>query len=153
MERLEKGVNQSENKTHLYAPDAKILVVDDNAMNRLVVKKLLQRNGIVPDLADSGEEAIEKIRNTTYNIVFMDHMMPKMDGIETLEKLHDEQLLHEDVIVIALTANAILGARETYLEAGFDDYLSKPIEVEQLEAKIEKHLPPEMVTYQPDEKN
>ncbi|MBQ7925112.1 MAG: response regulator [Lachnospiraceae bacterium] len=153
LERLEKGVNQSENKTHLYAPDAKILVVDDNAMNRLVVKKLLQRNGIVPDLADSGEEAIEKIRNTTYNIVFMDHMMPKMDGIETLEKLHDEQLLHEDVIVIALTANAILGARETYLEAGFDDYLSKPIEVEQLEAKIEKHLPPEMVTYQPDEKN
>lgn len=147
MERLEQSTYSFESERYLYAPDAKILVVDDNEMNLMVAKNLLHLNGIVPDLATSGEEAIAMIRKKTYDIVFMDHMMPKMDGIETLEKLRSEHLLKENVTVIALTANAVVGAKETYLEAGFDDYLSKPIEVNQMEKKIAKHLPPEKVSY------
>ena len=107
----------------------------------------MKLNGIVPDQAASGMEAIEMIENNTYDIVFMDHMMPKMDGIETLEKLKEENLVPDNTTVIALTANAVVGAKERYLEAGFDDYLSKPIEVEKLEEKLEKYLPDEIVSW------
>lgn len=147
VDRLQKSTHSSENESYLYAPDAKILVVDDNDMNLLVVKNLMHLNGIVPDLASSGEEAIALIKSKTYDIVFMDHMMPKMDGIETLARLQKEQLLKAGVTVIALTANAIVGAKETYLQAGFNDYLSKPIEVDRLEEKLAKYLPANIVSY------
>ena len=146
-QRLERSKEISENVRHIYAPDARILVVDDNAMNLKVARNLMKLNGIVPDQAASGMEAIEMIENNTYDIVFMDHMMPKMDGIETLEKLKEENLVPDNTTVIALTANAVVGAKERYLEAGFDDYLSKPIEVEKLEEKLEKYLPDEIVSW------
>lgn len=145
--RLEKSKGQSENATHLYAPKAKVLVVDDNEMNRKVAKNLMKLNGIVPDQASSGMETIEMIGKNTYDIVFLDHMMPKMDGIETLAKIKEEHLATEGTTMIALTANAVVGAKETYLKAGFDDYLSKPIEVEKLENKLAKYLPKEIVSW------
>ena len=124
-----------------------MLVVDDNAMNLKVVKNLMKLNGIVPDQVLSGMEAIEMIRRKNYDIVFLDHMMPKMDGIETLAKIKEEHLKAEGMTIIALTANAVVGAKEIYLQAGFDDYLSKPIEVDRLEKKLAKYLPKDIVSW------
>ncbi|MBR1742477.1 MAG: response regulator [Lachnospiraceae bacterium] len=100
---------------------------------------------IEPVLASSGEEAIERMEKDTYHIVFLDHMMPKLDGIETLAILKKRELFTAETTMIALTANAIVGAKEKYLEAGFDDYLSKPIEVEELERLLRKYLPQEIL--------
>jgi len=135
------AVLKAESKGKLYAPRAKVLVVDDNEMNRKVAKNLLKLFGVVPDLACSGKETIEILREKQYQIVFLDHMMPQMDGVETLDRLKTENLVPRGTTVIALTANAIVGAREMYLEAGFDDYLSKPIETDQLESKLRTYLP------------
>ena len=121
-------------------PGARVLVTDDNEMNLKVAVNLLKLFGIQPDLALSGEETIAKMRSTVYDIVFLDHMMPKMDGIETLENLKEADLIPDRTVMIALTANAVLGAREKYLEAGFDDYLSKPISLEELGGKLTKYL-------------
>ena len=150
-ERLLRSAREQRSGEHLYAPAARILVVDDNEMNLKVARNLMKRNGILPDLASSGAEAMERIREKTYDIVFLDHMMPKMDGIETLARLREENLLPAGTAVIALTANAIVGARESYLAAGFDGYLSKPIEVAALEELLAAHLPPEIVGRQRDE--
>lgn len=125
----------------LYAPETSVLVVDDNDMNREVAKNLMKQNGIVPDLASSGFEAIEMIEFKDYDIVFLDHRMPKMDGLETLAKLKERNLVKEGMAVIALTANAISGSKEKYLEAGFDDYMSKPIDARVLEEILEKYIP------------
>ena len=140
-ERLLKSTKERRSGKYLYAPDASILVVDDNDMNLKVVAGLLRRNGILPELSSSGADAIERVRNKSYDVILLDHMMPKMDGIETLANMRKEGLLPGKTAVIALTANAIVGARETYLAAGFDDYLSKPIEVEAMEQMLAAHLP------------
>ncbi|MBR1862003.1 MAG: response regulator, partial [Lachnospiraceae bacterium] len=73
-------------------------------------------------------------------MIFLDHMMPKMDGIETLSEMWKKRLISEDTVVIALTANAIMGAKETYLEAGFDDYMSKPIDIKNLDELLRKYF-------------
>ncbi len=138
-------VHDEKKEMSLYAPRSQILVVDDNETNLKVAKNFMKLFGIVPDLAHSGFEAIEMIGKKNYNMVFLDHMMPKMDGIETLKKMQDEGLIREGCAVIALTANAVVGAKETYLEAGFNDYLSKPIELEKLQSKIIKFLPEELM--------
>ena len=126
---------------------ARILVVDDYDMNLSVMRNFLGLYGIVPDLAVSGAEAIEAVNRKPYHIIFLDHMMPGLDGIETLARLREYHLLREGMIVIALTANAVVGARETYIEAGFDDYLTKPIEVKKLEETLLHYLPKELVHY------
>ena len=131
----------------LYAPKARILVVDDNEMNLKVMKNLLKLNGIIPDMATSGEEALSKMGHVRYDIILLDHMMPKMDGIETLFEAKKESLIDPGTVVIALTANAVVGAREYYLESGFDDYLSKPVEVKALEDVLAKYLPEKYVSY------
>ncbi|MCR4625771.1 MAG: response regulator [Lachnospiraceae bacterium] len=135
------------NAACLYAPKAKVLVVDDNDMNLKVMKNLLKLNGIVPDMASSGEEALTKMSQYKYDIILLDHMMPKMDGIETLFEAKKESLIDPGTVVIALTANAVVGARESYLDAGFDDYLSKPVEVKALEGVLVKYLPEKYVSY------
>lgn len=145
--RLQDSILTSENETYLFAPDASILVVDDNEMNLKVIKGLLKRNGIVPDTADSGKKCLELVSGKLYDIIFLDHMMPEMDGIETHRRLRSGHLLNKNTSVIVLTANAIVGARDEYLKEGFDDYLSKPIEVGALEAKLTKHLPKDIVSY------
>ena len=131
----------------LYAPKARVLAVDDNEMNLKVIRNLLKLSGIVPDLANSGEEALQKLRGERYDVVLLDHMMPHVDGIETLQMAKEEGLIGATTTVIALTANAVVGARETYLEAGFDDYLSKPVEIKALEHMLRKYLPESLVEY------
>ena len=146
-ERLKQSTDRSEKKQYLFAQGAKVLVVDDNDMNRKVAKSLMKRNGIIPDEAASGAEAIDRMAAGEYDIVFLDHMMPQMDGVETLQKLKEQNLIPQGCVIIALTANAISGARDRYLESGFDDYLSKPIEVAQLERKLAAWLPEEKVEW------
>ncbi len=136
---------------YIFAPEADILVVDDNEMNLRVAVGLMKRNGFVPDTANSGRACIELVKKRHYDIIFMDHMMPEMDGIETLHALSGGGLLPEDTAVIAMTANAIVEAREEYLQAGFTDYLSKPIIVKKLEEALEKYLPKEKLSYKQKE--
>ncbi|MCR5418767.1 MAG: response regulator [Lachnospiraceae bacterium] len=144
--KMANAHNPHLDSTHLYAPEARILVVDDNEMNLKVVRSLMKLNGIVPRLVTSGREAIDCLKEESYQVILLDHMMPGMDGVETLKIMKEENLLPEGCTVIALTANAVVGAREGYLSAGFDDYLSKPIEVEQMEALLEKYLPSDIVS-------
>lgn len=136
-----------EGKMHAYAPDAAVLVVDDNEVNLKVARSLLKLAGICPHTAASGVQCIDAVENNKYDIIFLDHMMPGMDGIETLQQLLSKKLIDENSVVIALTANAIVGARERYLEAGFTDYLSKPIDIDKLEEKLIKYIPEEKVSY------
>ncbi|MCR5337767.1 MAG: response regulator [Lachnospiraceae bacterium] len=140
-QRLKEGGRRRKQDDVISSPDAKILVVDDNEMNLKVVRNLLKLNGIVPDLVNSGTETIERMKQKTYDIVFLDHMMPGMDGIETLHKLKEMNLVPSQTVIIALTANAVVGARENYLKEGFTDYLSKPIELGQLVEKLKAYLP------------
>ncbi len=148
MERLAQSLQNSEKeKQHLFAPAATVLVVDDYEMNLKVVKNLMKLYGIIPDLASSGEMAIEMVNGRRYDIIFLDHMMPGIDGIETLKIMKERELLSPGTTVIALTANAVVGAREQYLAAGFDDYLTKPIEINKLEARLEDYLPGEKVSF------
>jgi signal transduction histidine kinase/CheY-like chemotaxis protein len=125
--------------------DTLILVVDDNQVNRMVAEGLLRRYGAEVDTAAGGEEAIELIKNQHYDIVFMDHMMPGMDGIEATKKIRSLGDHFTRITIIALTANAISGVRETFLREGMDDFLSKPIMVKDLKAILSKHLPPEKI--------
>ena len=146
-QRMREEAEKREEDRYVYAPKARLLIVDDNDMNLKVIKNLLKQNGIVPDLAESGAETIEKLKDNIYDIVLLDHMMPGMDGVETLKKAKEENLIHEGETVIALTANAVVGARERYLDIGFDDYLSKPVEIAALEDALAKYLPSEIVEY------
>ena len=138
---LKESSVRKDDEELIHAPGAKILVVDDNEMNLKVAKNLLKLCGIKPEEASSGQEAILLMRRNAYDIVFLDHMMPGMDGMETLAKLKKENLVPEKTAVIALTANAVVGARERYLNAGFTDYLSKPMAIKHLVEKLKAYLP------------
>lgn len=128
------------------APNARVLVVDDNAINRNVFRNLLKQTRIQIEDTDSGEKCLELIRHTHYDAIFLDHMMPGLDGIETLHRMKtQEDNLCKDTPVVILTANAITGARERYLEAGFDGFVSKPIIPEKLEQVLKEILPPDLV--------
>jgi len=135
------GVIEKCHNERLHAPGVDVLVVDDNGMNLKVADNLLKLFGINAQLAVSGEEALKCVKTKKYQLILLDHMMPHMDGVETLKKMREDHLLYNETKVIALTANAINGAREEYLAAGFDDYLSKPIEVSALEELLRKWLP------------
>lgn len=129
-----------------YAPSAKILVVDDTPMNLVVFKGLLKNSGMHIQTAASGQEALEQISQESFDLVFMDHLMPTMDGIETLHHILENEALHAHAKnIIALTANAITGAKEFYLQEGFSGYLSKPIYGPKLEKIILEFLPAELV--------
>lgn len=129
----------SEYKKTFVAPMAKILVVDDIKVNITVIKGLLKKTKIQVEEALSGAECIEKYENSHYDLILMDHMMPQMDGIETL---HEMKRRFGDLCpVIALTANAIDGMREMYLSEGFMDYISKPVSPEELEEMMRSYLP------------
>ena len=140
--------NKSGGPGTFIAPQAKILAVDDNRVNITVVKGLLKRLKVQFDAALSGAECLDKIRQNHYDIIFLDHMMPEMDGVETLQSMCQiEEYAQNPSVVIALTANAIVGAKEEYLQAGFEDYLSKPIDSMQLEQLIRRYLSPELIEY------
>ena len=126
------------------APKARILLVDDNYMNRKVVRGLLKQTRIQITEAQSGQECLSLLRENTYDLIFMDHMMPQMDGLETLREMRKAHL-GDSVPVIMLTANALVGSRELYLQEGFDDFLSKPIMPEKLDDIILHFLPENLI--------
>jgi len=126
------------------APEASVLVVDDNAMNRKVFKSLLKATGIRITEAGGGAEAIRIAEKEHFDMIFMDHMMPDMDGVETMQRMRQMEAV-KDVPIYVLTANAVTGAKEQYLEAGFDGFISKPIVSEKLEQAILESLPAEKV--------
>lgn len=138
-----------------FAPSAEILVVDDNELNLKVAGGLLELFDINADTALSGEQAIRKVKEKDYDIVFMDHMMPDMDGMETVGKIRSIGGVYENLKIVALTANAVYGVEEMLLSNGFDGFLSKPIEIAKLSRvllkwlpinKIEEHMKPRIDT-------
>ena len=135
-------VNNSDNHGQKFiAPDAQILVVDDVEINLKVMKGLLKKTHIQIDTAESGMTCLEYVKNKHYDLIFLDHMMPEMDGIETLQKMKLLTTnLNKDTPVIMLTANATRGAKEEYMQAGFTDYLTKPVKEEDLLAKMSEYL-------------
>ncbi len=130
------------------APGAEVLVVDDTPMNLEVFKNLLKQTGIKIETADDGEEALSLAFDKKYDIIFLDHMMPGKDGIQTLHELRArENDPNLETPVICLTANAISGAREKYLAEGFDNYLTKPIDSVKLENMLIDYLPEEKILH------
>ncbi|WP_233127466.1 ATP-binding protein [Anaerovibrio sp. JC8] len=129
-------------KEKFTAPDANVLVVDDNSMNLTVFKSLLKRTKIKIDTADSGDEALQMTKSKMYDMIFLDHMMPGKDGIETLHEIKEQaEGLNDCTVSVCLTANAVSGAREQYIAAGFDNYLTKPIHPSKLEDMLMAYLP------------
>ena len=141
-ERIRAVEPHPEYRTLFWAPEARILVVDDMPVNLHVIRALLKETRLQVDTALSGREALALAAQRRYDTIFIDHMMPEMDGIETLRALRAMPDL-EGVPCIVLTANAISGARERYLADGFTDYLSKPVNGRQLEEMLRRCLPPE----------
>ncbi|MBQ3601936.1 MAG: response regulator [Lachnospiraceae bacterium] len=133
------------------APKARILAVDDNEMNLKVLKGLLKETQIQLDMVQSGKLCIQRCKEQQYHLILMDHMMPEMDGIETLNYLKGHDNLNQNTPVIVLTANAIVGMRENYIKNGFSDYLSKPIDRVEMETVLMKYLPEELVVRVPKE--
>jgi len=129
----------------LSAPEASVLVTDDNEFNLKVASGLLGFMDIEADTAYSGAIAIAMVQRRDYDIVFMDHMMPEMDGVETVREIRNLGGKYENINIVALTANAVKGACEMFLENGFNDFISKPIDANQLQAIVKKYLPPEKV--------
>ena len=135
-----------ENALEINIPDAKILVVDDVDMNLQVVKGMLKRTNALTDLAYSGKECLKMICEKRYDIIFLDHMMPDMDGIETFSRMKaDSTHMNIDTPVVVLTANAVVGAKDMYLNAGFTDYLAKPVRRNDLIDMLYKYLPDHLI--------
>lgn len=145
-ERIRRQAKDYSYQTMLTAPDAHLLVVDDNAMNRRVFKNLLKATRVQIDEAGSGMECLTLTRQNHYDLIFLDHMMPDMDGIETLHRLMQEtDSPCRSTPVIALTANAVTGAKEMYLSEGFHSFLSKPVNPEKLEKMLLDLLPDDKI--------
>ena len=143
-----EGGKQMVRQGKFIAPGVHVLVVDDNQMNIRVVEGLLKEYQIMVSYVTSGREALEIIENMSYDFVFMDHMMPEMDGVETLHHIRAKVgRYYQTVPVIALTANAAPGSREMFLAEGFDDFLAKPVEVSVLERVLKRNLPEEKLIY------
>ena len=135
----------------LYAPDARILVVDDNEFNIKVAEGLLGLYKLNVHTAFSGNEAIHLVQQNDYDLVFMDHMMPEMDGIEATDRIRRLGGKFKDLPIIALTANAVQGAKEIFLNSGFNSFISKPIDVQELYLILKEWLPKEKIQEQKSE--
>ena len=134
------------------APDAKVLVVDDNGMNRRVFKSLLKHTRVQILEASGGQESVELAKKDKFDIIFMDHMMPEVDGIDAMHMIRDdEDNPNRDTPIVVLTANAVTGAKEMYLEEGFNGFLSKPVAGDKLEKTIRHILPEDMMKPAPAE--
>lgn len=148
---FEKQYQESLHSTANYnqkfiAPMGRIMIVDDNAMNLAVAQGLLKQTRLQIDVAGSGEECLELLKRKTYHLICLDHMMPVMDGVETLHMIRAmEGNPSADIPIIALTANAVAGAREFYLNEGFQDYLTKPIDADKFENMLIEYLPDNVV--------
>lgn len=144
---VEKIYRKDEFFVPFVAPSARVLVVDDNTVNLRVAKGLLAPFQVTVDLCTNGWEALKLVEANYYDMIFMDHMMPEMDGIEVTHHIREKGGKYfEQIPIIAFTANVINGVIETFLEAGMDDFMAKPIEVADIETKLKKWLPEEKIS-------
>ncbi|MCH5252097.1 MAG: response regulator [Lachnospiraceae bacterium] len=151
MKKLQAG-ERSHYKQSFEAPMAKVLIVDDNEMNRIVISKLLQGTKVQIDTAKSGEECLEMVKKKVYHVILLDSMMPGMDGEQTLKAIrHQDSDVIRQIPIIAVTANVSSADKQKYLEDGFDGYLAKPVEGSLLEAEVLKFLPEALIEYRMDE--
>ena len=149
---FEEG-NSLPNMGRLMFPDIKALVVDDEPMNLMVARGIFEGYGMEVDTAISGYEAIEMCEAGDYDIVFMDHMMPKMDGIEAMKRIRVSlSKMKKEIYMIALTANAISSAKDMFMSEGFDGFVPKPIEISELERVLKHVLPRTCYTYEAEKK-
>ncbi|MCR5702811.1 MAG: response regulator [Lachnospiraceae bacterium] len=132
-------------KVDYKAPDAKILIVDDNAINITIAEGLLQPIGAQCYAAENGMEAIEKLKVHEYDIVLMDHMMPELDGVDTTKIIRETIPQAANIPIVALTANAMEGVKEMFIEAGMNDFIAKPIDVRELVTKLRQWLPEDKI--------
>ena len=141
-EAIAKPQNSESYRESFRAPDARILVVDDTKMNLLVVENLLKKTGIKIDTAINGPDSIELAKNNAYDVILMDQRMPGMDGTEAMKEIRNlESSLNSATPVICLTADVVRGAKERYIQMGFNDYLTKPIDSAELEKMLINYLP------------
>ncbi|MGN0679226.1 MAG: PocR ligand-binding domain-containing protein [Oscillospiraceae bacterium] len=155
----EVGLGSSEKSDFVFtAPDAHILIVDDNPINLTVASGILEPLKMQVDTANGATETLEKVKSIKYDIIFMDHMMPDVDGIETTHIVRRMIAGYEDVPIIALTANAIGGTKEMFIREGMNDFVAKPIETKEIVAMVRKWLPADKIIpvgvdeIQPEEK-
>ena len=144
-ELVDESVEDEEEEFNFIAPSARILIVDDNAINLTVAEGLLKPLRLRIDTVTSGKEAIRMISIYRYDLIFMDHMMPDMDGVETtriIRRFHEE---YDDIPIIALTANAVSGTKELFLREGMNDFVAKPIELQVINSKLRTWLPQEKI--------
>ena len=147
LEKKQLANRSGEYRSSFEAPDAKVLVVDDNESNLMVVTKLLRDTLVKVDTAKSGAEALEMTQHTEYNVILMDHLMPEMDGIECFRRIKEQVGgICKESKVVALTANAGSDMRKLYADEGFDGYLVKPVSPAELEGELERLLPKNLVT-------
>lgn len=137
---INKRTQNTVYKEKLVVPDKRILVVDDVKVNLKVIEGLLKKTQIQIETADGGAKCIEKAYNKKYDVILLDHMMPEIDGEDALKEIKKEGCINHDTPVIVLTAYVMAGAREKYIEKGFDDYLSKPVSGENLEDMLIKYI-------------
>ncbi len=140
-----KSAMKEESHLPFYAPNAKVLIVDDTKINLSVAKGLLKRTGVQLECAQSGRECLQILAQKDFDLIFLDHLMPEMDGIETLTHIREMGEKYKTLPVIALTANVMSGARERYLNAGFTDFLEKPINAARLDEMLLTYLPAEYI--------
>lgn len=149
----EKTITKKDNEFTLTTNDISALLVDDNLINLKVEKGYLGKYNINVDVCDSGKTCLEKIKDKRYDVIFMDHMMPKMDGVETMKLIRKGNTKNATSPIVLVTANAITGVREEMLGAGFDGFVSKPIERTELEKELLKVLPSEKIQVVPTNRN
>ncbi len=143
------GSLYEEQQGNLYCPGIRALVVDDEPMNLLVAEGIFRDYGMSVTTVESGIQALEVCRKESFDLIFMDHMMPDMDGVETMHRLRAQK--GEDgrsLCIIALTANAVSSARDMFLSEGFDGFVSKPIELSELERTLKRVLPKSALSYE-----
>ncbi|MGN0679222.1 MAG: PocR ligand-binding domain-containing protein, partial [Oscillospiraceae bacterium] len=127
------------------APDARVLIVDDNSVNLTVAEGLLEPLEMRIDTAESAQAAIQMLKERPYDLIFMDHMMPEVDGVEATHIIRRLMPEYDDVPIIALTANAVNGAREMFIKEGMNDFVAKPIEINDITAKLRRWLPSDKI--------
>lgn len=148
-EEYQKDSSSSHSATKKFvSPETRVLVVDDNWMNLKVIEGLLERYQIKVSTATNGPEALEKIESKEFDFVFMDHMMPDMDGVETFHRIRNKAgSYYKKVPIIAVTANAIAGSREMFVQEGFNDFIEKPVELSVLDRLLRRNIPKEKIQY------
>ena len=146
---FEESKKVSEDRKRFFAPKAQVLIVDDSQQNLQVLASLLQRTSMQLDKAGSGLECIEKVRSKKYHLIFLDYMMPEMDGMETFHKLREEEN-GQEVPIIAITADVSTGIRQKFLSEGFVDYLSKPVMWDRLEEILLQFIPANLISREKD---